>query len=480
MLVLFLILPRTQFPLWDFLAIGGAKVTGFSEKVEPGTAASVGEVKNVVFRARCDRLPVEKPYWRGIVLNSFEGNAWVRRELPSGEDGMSVKGQTIRQTIFPEPGRISWLMALNIPRFISGVRHAREKDLTFAAQGGGPGRIRYEAVSVLGEAIETRRVPDRKFYLKVPGTLSHRMVDLGRSIAAGGKTDGEKLSLLENYYSGLGLTYATTNLPVGDHPLDDFLFASKRGHCEFFASSFAALLRLAGLPARLVGGYYGGIYNELGGYYVVSEEMAHVWVEAYVAGKGWVTIDPSRWAVNFPAAQAPGGVPRRLGMAVDAFNYYWNLTVINYDLERQLRLVDSAGIGLKHLPVKACLTLTLAALLFGVAAMVTIRAGKAGKRSRENRILALFFRKVKREYRFEPAPDLGLFELSALLKDDRVSRFVALYGDVVYHDRKLGSDELCELKRIVDSITGKEFKGNSGRDGSMEHITDSREDVDKS
>jgi hypothetical protein len=478
MLVLFFILPRTQFPLWDFLTVGGGKVTGFSEKVEPGTAASVGEVKNVVFRVRCDKLPVEKPYWRGIVLNSFEGNAWVRRGLPPGEEVLSVKGQTIRQTIFPEPGRIPWLMALNIPRYISGVRHGRENDLTFASQGGGLGRIRYEAVSALGDVIETRRAPDREFYLKVPGTLSRRLVDLGMNIAAKGKSDGEKISLLENYYSGLGLTYATTNLPVGDHPLDDFLFVSKRGHCEFFASSFAALLRVAGLPARLVGGYYGGLYNEIGSYYVVSEEMAHVWVEAYVDGKGWVTIDPSRWAVNFPAATA--AAPRGLRMAFDAFSYYWNLTVINYDLERQLRLVDSAGTGLKRLPMKTFLTCALAALLLGVAAMVTIRAVKPGKRSRENRVLALFFRKVKREYRFEPAPDMGLFELSALLKDDRVSRFVALYGDAVYHDRKLGSDELRELKRIIGSITGKELTGGYGSDRSREHVPESREDADKS
>ena len=482
MLLLFIILPRTQFPLWDVIAIGGAKTTGFSEKVDPGTATSVGEVKNVVFRARSDKLPVEKPYWRGIVLNSFEGNAWVRQELPPGDEGMSVKGQTVRQTIFPEPGRIHWLMTLNIPRYLSGVRHASEKDLTFAARGGGLGRIRYEAVSVLGDVIETRRTPDREFYLKLPGTLSRRMVDLGRSIAAGGKTDGEILTGLEEYYSGLGLTYANTNLPVGDQPLDDFLFVSKRGHCEFFASSFAEILRLAGLPARLVGGYYGGLYNDLGGYYVVSEEMAHVWVEAYVAGKGWVTIDPSRLAVNFPAATSPAsrGLPQRLRMAVDAFSYYWNLTVINYDLERQLRLVNSVGTGLKSLPVRKGLMVIPAVVLFGAAAFIVIRARTAGMRSREERIVALFYRKVKREFRLEPAPDMGLFELSAVLKNDGVSRFVALYGDAVYHDRRLGSDELRELKRIIGSIAGKELQGDSDRDGPREHIPDPPENIDKS
>ena len=455
MFFLFLILPRTQFPLWNFLNIAGARVTGFSEKVEPGSASTVDDIKKVAFRANSARLPNNLLYWRGIVLNAFEGNAWVRKEMPHGEEGATVKGEVICQTIYPEPGRVTYLVALNVPRTISGVRYSRENDYTYTAKGGGTGRIKYEAVSVAGDAIETKRGLDRNFYLKVPERVSQRMIDLGMGIAGKGKSDAEIVSLLEGEFIARKLTYATTKLPVGEFPLDEFLFEKRRGHCEFFASSFATLLRLAGVPARLVGGYLGGEYNDLGGYYVVTDDMAHVWVEAYISGKGWVKIDPSRWAVNFPGAREQGhrSFAQRLGMTIDAFSYYWNLSVINYDLERQLTLLNNANIGLKGLSLQAFLRMALyLAILPFIIASAVIVAKKWGTSSREERVLAKFLRKVKRVYQIEVSPETGLHELAAILDNPVVSRFVTLYGSAVYHDRKLEPEEMRELDMLIRSV----------------------------
>lgn len=467
MFFLFIILPRTQFPLWNFLNIGGAKVTGFSEKVEPGSASAVGDIKKVAFRAHSARLPKNRLYWRGIVLNAIEGNAWVRREIPSGEEGATVKGPGIRQTIYPEPGRMTYLIALNIPQTISGVRYSRENDYTYTAKGGGTGRIKYDAVSVAGDTIDARKGIDRNFYLKVPEKQSRRMIDLGEGIAGKGKSDTEIISLLEGDFMARKLTYATVNLPVGEFPLDEFLFEKRRGHCEFFASSFATLLRLAGVPARLVGGYLGGEYNDLGGYYVVTDAMAHVWVEAYISGKGWIMIDPSRWAANFPGAREPEqrSFAQRLGMTMDAFSYYWNLAVINYDLERQLKFLNSANSGMKGLSLHAVLKMAVYLAIFPfVVVCAVIVAKKGGKSSRKARILAKFLRKVKRVYRIQISPETGLHELAVTLDNPMVFRFVTLYGSAVYHDRKIEPEEMRELALLIRSLKGPKPIDLSGPD----------------
>jgi protein-glutamine gamma-glutamyltransferase len=467
MLLLFVIMPRTQFPLWNFLNVGGGQATGFSEKVEPGIASTIGERRDVAFRAHCPKLPKDRLYWRGIVLNSFAGSAWVRSEPPAYEQKGVPRGETIRQTIFPEPGRMTHLVALNVPWVLTGVRSTRSDDHTFTLQGPGAGRIRYEAVSVQDETIKGIPEVNRRYYLRVPEDVSPRLAALGKSIAGNNRRDMEKFSQLEDFFAASTFSYATTNLPVGHNPLDQFLFVSKRGNCEYFASSFALLLRLAGVPARLVGGYYGGDYNDLGGYYVVTAARAHVWVEAFITGTGWVTIDPSRWAVNFSGVReaARKSLAQQLAISIDAFSYYWNLAVINYDLERQLSLISSANAGLKRVSLRATLKvlLTLFVMLV-VAAVAAIMVGKWRRYSPEEKILAKFFRQVRKVYRKEISSDTGLHELAAALHNPAASRFVMLYGSAVYHDRQLLPEELHELEHLVRKLSEAVSSGRAGCD----------------
>ncbi len=129
MCVFFIILPRTQYPLWNFLNVAGSTVAGFSEKVQPGAASSVGAVKSAVFRASCRQLPKERLYWRGTVLNTVAANTWVRGEVPAGESGHIANSGTVHQTIYPEPGRSGYLFALNAPIRVSGIRASLSGDL---------------------------------------------------------------------------------------------------------------------------------------------------------------------------------------------------------------------------------------------------------------------------------------------------------------------------------------------------------------
>lgn len=449
LLFLFVILPRTQYPLWNFLSGPVGKKTGFSDTVKPGSASSVSQVKEVVLRAISSKVPDEKLYWRGIVLNGFREDAWVR--LPVPEERVPVaRGSVVLQEIYPERSQQPYLLALNVTRSISGVRHDASNDAVFSARGSLDKKMKYLAESALAENVEVRGGVDREFYLRLPGTVSERMRGKGRELARPGLSDEQRLRLLERFYRDQRISYSNTDLPVGTDPLDSFLFDRRRGNCEYFASSYATLLRLAGIPSRLVGGYRGGNYNEMGGYYLVTEDMAHVWVEAYLEGVGWRFIDPSAWAVG---SVQGGGAAKGLTMYLDAVGFYWNKAVVAYDLEKQMALVKRAGSKARDFRLPRGTGRALATLLLvlfpvaGLAAWYLKRPASA-----EGRLLKRMLRTLGKRYPGAVTGEEGLFELAAKLDDPLLREFVALYGDAVYRDRPLQKDEVARLNEIIREL----------------------------
>jgi transglutaminase-like putative cysteine protease len=354
------------------------------------------------------------------------------------------------QEIYPEPSSTPYLLSLNLTRQITGVRYGDATDLVFRSRQAADQRIKYQAVSTLSDTLRVIGGIDRDFYLQVPDTVAPRLLDAARRLNQPGLSDAGKLERLEAFLRGQRLSYANSGLPVGPDALDQFLFVKKRGNCEFFASSGATLLRLAGVPARLVGGYRGGTYNEMGGYYLVTEDMAHVWVEAYLEGRGWVSVDPSAWSVGFTR---PGGASRTLRMYVDALGFYWNKAVITYDLEKQISLLRKAGGKARQFRVPGTLGMDLVHLLV-VLVPVGLALGWFLKRpaTQEERVLRQFRRAVGRHY---PAIDVtrtGLFELARQTGDQKVQEFVGTYGSAVYGDRRLRPEELVQLKAVLRSM----------------------------
>jgi len=445
LLFLFVLLPRTQYPLWNFLAVG-PKATGFSDTVNPGSSSSLTEVKTPVLRAISAKVPEEQLYWRGIVLNGFRENAWVRLPGPEERSLPAAKGVTVSQEIFPEPARTPYLLALNVPLGITGVSNDESGDRVFTARRQHQKRGKYQAVSVLSDAIKVKGDVDRSFYLGLPKTVSERVRVQGRELARQGVSVEAKIKLVEQFFRSQKIAYATSGLPTGPDPIDSFLFVAKRGNCEFFASSGATLLRLAGVPARLVGGYRGGTYNEMGGYYLVTEDLAHVWVEAYVEGRGWVSIDPSAWSTGF--VRNEGG--KKLRMYLDALGFYWNKAVINYDLDRQLSMVRKAGSKARNFrfPDQLLRPLALSALaLVPLAALLVFYLRRP--RTVEERLLKRFLRSARRLHPSAFAEEPGLFELAEAVPDPRVKEFAGIYGAAVYRDQRLKPDELIRLKEII-------------------------------
>ncbi|BCS53655.1 DUF3488 and transglutaminase-like domain-containing protein [Geobacter sp. SVR] len=451
LVLLFPLLPRTQFPLWNFLAAPASRISGFSDRVEPGGSSTMAESAAPAFRAELPRQPQPQLYWRGIVFNRFDGRRWVRGPIPP--ETVVYGSPRVSQVIFPEPGLVGFLPALDAPASITAARVRRSPDGIFQVPASA--RIRsYAAESFPAGTLPVAGSIDRTFYLQLPPGIPERIKRLAKDIHVGGKSDSGRLELLERYFRTGGYRYTLRDLPTGDNALERFLFETRQGHCEFFASAFGVVLRAAGVPARLVGGYLGGEYNDLGGYYLVSERMAHVWVEAYVNGQ-WLRVDPSSYAGN--AGSVWGSRPQRsftmrLRLAIDSFDHAWNRSVINYDFERQVEMARTAGKklqGLKAGPVLKALQwpLALSAAMLLVAAAILNR--KKLWPTPAERLLRRFYRQVEHDCGVRVLPGQGLFELAESTGNASVRTFVEIYAGALYRDRPLTAEEYDRLKRLL-------------------------------
>jgi transglutaminase-like putative cysteine protease len=454
LLLFFPILPRTRMPLWNIVTAPSVRPSGFSDQVEPGSSSAVGQSQAPAFRAEMPRRPQEQLYWRGTVFNRIDGRRWMRVEPPSEQ--VLYTGQRTVQTIYPEPGTSRSLPALDAPAALRLPRSRRSSDGVYEYQGHPGRRFSYAAESVSTALLPVAGGIRRSFYLALPDNQPPRIRRLAADIRRLGSSDAGRLEQLEIYFRNGGFSYSRTGLPTGEHALEQFLFEKKQGHCEFFAASFALVLRSAGVPARLVGGYLGGEYNDLGGYYLVSEEMAHVWVEAFITGRGWVRVDPSSFARN--AGTVWGGPPRKsllrqLRMALDSLSFAWNSAVITYDFERQLGAVQSAGTHLQGIGAKAAFRSVLRYLLLAAGAAGACQLLHNRKRlfpAREERLLRAFYRRVRQDFPVTVERGrVGLFELADRTGNPRLRLFADTYAGAVYRDRRLDDEEYRRLRQMV-------------------------------
>ncbi|PMP96015.1 MAG: DUF3488 domain-containing protein [Thermodesulfobacterium geofontis] len=290
----FIILPRTDFPLFGFLNKEAKAKTGFSENVRLGEVSEIQEDNSVIFRAKTKKLKDELLYWRGIALNFFDGKTWISTKTKKIQEEIILKGLPVVQIIYLEPYGDRYLFGLDKPYDINYqygfTKPSKSENLTFNLPIPVVSRIKYRVISILTEVIPEKNV-DRELYLQLPQNISSKIKTLAFSLK--GKTDEETADKILKFLRYGDYRYSLKDLPVSQNPLEDFLFNYKYGNCEYFASSMAVLLRLNGIPSRLVAGYRGGIYNEAGGYYLVRQGDAHVWVEVFIRDKGWVRYDPT-------------------------------------------------------------------------------------------------------------------------------------------------------------------------------------------
>jgi hypothetical protein len=281
---------------------------------------------------------------------------------------------------------------------------------------------------------------------------------LVQALAPGKSNEAVAVAVLQ-YLRESQVSYSLKNLPVTDKPLEDFLFTYKYGNCEYFASSMAVMLRLAGVPARLIGGYRGGYYNGFGGYYLVTQNNAHVWVEAYFEGTGWVRMDPTPGSVVTLTGIGKEGFLFKIRLLLDSLNYYWNAMVIGYDLNKQIALLISFRniiqrpkidlSALKNDAVGAA-SVSIALIVAGAVLYVCMR-----RKPREKQLLDNFMKKM-RKYGYDRTKSEGLHEFVRRVDDpelrEKAHKFVDGFESLFYRDRKLTKDDITRLKQLLDDL----------------------------
>jgi len=371
---LFFFFPRFSAGYLGRTSLQPTLMSGFSDDVELGQIGEIKRNTSVVMRVRTGKpVGYGKLRWRGIALATFDGKRWYTPEresvtIPAGINGWiplmdrppepDPRATVIRYTVLLEPVATDTMFApanvVSLRGNLSGEGSNQEagarrsyvlRDVTDSLYN--PfhnfSTVRYEGFSVLPAMnvaklrLATTDYPDdvKDLYLQLP-SLDPRVKDLAEQITASEQTPIDKAIAVESY---LRTRYAyTLNLTgkPGNDAIAHFLFETRAGHCEYFASAMAIMLRTIGIPTREVNGFLPGEYNDLGEDYIVRASDAHSWVEVYFPGTGWLTFDPTP-----PGAEAQGGVFARLGQYIDWFELSWNEWIINYDFVHQIQLAQN-------------------------------------------------------------------------------------------------------------------------------------------
>jgi len=455
--LMFIILPRTGYPLLSFLSRGVASA-GFTDNVRLGDVANIQGNATVILRVEMGKIDETMLYWRGIVLDYFDGTSWRSLHREQTRDvRFGLAGTRVTQTVYLEPYENRYLFALDKPLSVNYPDSAISDDLTAAAHKNIERRIKYSVVSKLSEVIAQDTI-DKKRYLQLPKRDFGKVEMLVQALAPGKSREALAVAILHYLRDGQ-FAYSLNNLPVSDKPLEDFLFTFKYGNCEYFASSMAVMLRLAGVPARLVGGYRGGYYNGFGGYYLITQNNAHVWVEAYFDGTGWLRMDPTPGSSVTATVIRKEGSLLRIRLFLDSFNYYWNAMIIGYDQKKQIAFL----ISFKDMIQRPKIDLS-ALKSYAVGAsfiFITLIAAGAGlyvrirRKPMEQQLIDNFMKKM-RKHGYDRARSEGLCEFLNKVDDpklrEKAHEFVDGFESFFYRDWKMTKDDVARLKKLLDDL----------------------------
>lgn len=367
--LIFFLLPRISSRYLSAYTPTSDVSTGFTDRVQLGRIGQIQQSSAVVMHIEIQN-DIQGAYdlkWRGIALSNFDGSVWSNSDeqtpLRPTADGSyrlaplvdphgaaMLGGRSIHYHVLMEPVGTNVFFLAEKPQSLKGNFHQVTMD------GGGAVYdldtdhpiTRYEAESQLSEvdsddlrlAANTAPVGLEK-YLELQPPPDSRIPKLAEEITAKAPSNYDKAVVLEQYLSThFGYTLELPRSMPRD-PVANFLFERKKGHCEYFASSMAVMLRSLHIPSRIVTGFRGGEFNDLTGQYIVRASDAHSWVEAYFPGSGWISFDPT------PAGNAPAGWSR-MQLYIDAAASFWREWIINYDVGHQRTLGKDAATNSRH------------------------------------------------------------------------------------------------------------------------------------
>ena len=357
--VFFVLLPRTAHAALRHLIPDRFHISGFSNEVLLGQIGQLRLSSTPVMHTRIYNSAAGVDLkWRGTTLAQFDGRRWFN-EIDRGEPVLINRHQARLATLeqLGRPGRrvhyeVQLKSATDDVLFFLGVPEVINIDapqiVRTAASGYRTGGLafssRYEAISFVDDPLSPPLTPPmmseaaRRVHLQTP-LMNPGVARLAREVTAGKLTSEAKARALETYLR-LDYEYTTELLkePVRD-PVGHFLLVRRQGHCEYFASSMAIMLRTLGIPSRVATGFQSGTYNPISNWYLIRASDAHSWVEAWIDGRGWVAYDPTPSA---PPSDNQGFL-HTAALYLDAMELFWQDWIMSYDLDRQILIANRIG-----------------------------------------------------------------------------------------------------------------------------------------
>ncbi len=374
---IFFVLPRVSAGYLSAYAPRTQLVSGFSDDVRLGEIGEIQQSNQVIMHVEIEGDPQGSfdLKWRGVALSRFDGTRWLNpsqqltvwmpsqgrfdllrvpsnNRLARAAESGTVRPRNIRYRVTLEPVGTNVFFLAPVAQALFGNYREISVDAAGSVYNSDRYKLvsRYEAVSDVSQPQpeDLRQQPTdypqgmAERYLQLP-QVDPRVRALAGEITAGADNNYDRAVALEHYLrTRYGYTLQLLDEPEED-PLAHFLFERREGHCEYFASSMAVMLRELGVPSRIVNGFRTGEFNDVTGSYIIRARDAHSWVEAYFPSAGWVAFDPT------PAALRPSGSTwARFLLYLDAAREFWREWVINYDFMHQNQLGSSMTVSSRH------------------------------------------------------------------------------------------------------------------------------------
>ncbi len=369
-IVVFILFPRVEAPKWLTLKDEQHKKTGLSDTMEPGSISDLGMSDELVFRVTFDGAipPARERYWRGPVLTLTDGKKWMQARDLSYQRHMAkpkFSGKFYRYTLLMEPQDKDWVFALDLPaEFAQPLKQNANYQLTTADDL----RKRSEFKLTSYPDYNTGQLTQTEYFdaRQIPALPSERIKQLVVRLHGYDRPPEDFIRELLNHFRTEKFHYTLTPPLMEDNPIETFLFDTRRGFCSHYSAAFVYLMRVAGIPARVVTGYQGGELNDIGNFLTIKQADAHAWAEVWLESKGWVRFDPTAavaperveqtidinslmpdGVISYSSSNSTSAVAnwfkqaRKLWSNID---YNWQRWVINYNNANQTHFLASFGI----------------------------------------------------------------------------------------------------------------------------------------
>lgn len=384
--------PRIATPFWAVPMDTGTARSGLSDAMSPGDISSLSLSNAVAFRVKfSDTIPEPRDrYWRGLVLTLFNGRSCSTNDPFDGarvHETVVGIGRPVEYQITLEATRQQWVFALDMPWTWTLPRTFMGPQQQLARARPIDQRVTYQAVSYLDYRTDVTLTNfARSFYQRVPADSNKKTKELAQRMRADAGSDQAYIQAVLTKFHEEEYFYTLQPPALGSNSVDRFLFDTKRGFCEHYASAFAVMMRSASIPARVVLGYQGGELNPMGGHMIVRQSDAHAWNEVWLDGVGWYRIDPTaavaperidngRSGSMFDGAgaawglSAPSELLYQLTLTWDALNAKWNDWILGYGPDAQNEFMEWLGMDN---PDWQKMMLTMIGLVVGLVMLISL------------------------------------------------------------------------------------------------------------